>query len=345
MNLRNPGRRIAVCAALLITLALGGCSTGYNDTAMSQLQVDAMPNNAGGLTISKDSVASEAYFEDWDGILYESNRNVMYDDASIKMTSNMPAAQEARKIILNAHINMETEDYAVASAQLREIVIGAGGFVENASSYVYLQSDSRDYKRGDFTFRVPFDAYESVKTQIEASGHVLGTSETSRDATTEFFDTESRVNALRAQETSLLGMIEKAVEVSDLILLEQRLSEIRTDIELYQSRMNTIDRQASFSTIIVNLNEVRVIEPIKIQPDTTWTQMKGSFIRSVNNLLALLQGFMIFLASAVIPLLLFGILVLVAVLLVRRTIRKNRRKRALETIPAETDSSEEKKEE
>ena len=344
--------RTLVCGLLLAAMTLGGCSASYAPSAPQEesRNYDLTVSDSYGmyddytatdeLWMAKSEVSSNSSYR------YDENGGNPEDvtfTGGETVSGALPEAQTDRKVILTANIQMETEDFAATSAQLRVFVTDAGGFVENSSAYVYTSdyynNSRRDYRRGDFTFRVPSNTYETVKAQIEATGHVLSASDSSVDATTEFFDTESRIKTLRAQETSLLAMIEKATEVKDLIQLEQRLSEIRTDIELFQSRMNTIDRQASFSTIIVNLTEVTTVEPIVIKPTSTWEQMQGSFTRSINGILAFFEGLVIFLAAAIVPLLLIALLVFIAIRLVRRAIRKHKQKQAAKHT-GDTDANE-----
>jgi len=334
--MRKQVRFIAM--ALLTSLSLSACSA--NDSKMAE-------NNFGTSAYAPQATAAPAPYpaeavynkELADGeIFYDSVMREESPSYTGKITNEIPASE--RKVILNGFIDMQTEDYADASARLRSLTLGAGGFIESSHSYVRFSDNERDYMSGSFTLRVPYEQYEDTKADIEAIGQVVSTSDSSTDATDEFYDAESRVKSLRAQETSVLGMIEKAKEIEDLLLLEQRLSEIRTEIELFQTRMNTIDRQASFSTIHVELTEVRVYEPIRIAPKTTWEKIQNSFIGSINDVLAFFEGLVIALAYAILPLLLLAVLCLLAWCILRRVKRKNARKRAEHIATAESPTAE-----
>jgi len=319
-------KNILLCGLAAVML-LGGCSAQSSSTApMMQSAATAAPAPQANMDygmIMKDSM-------EWN---FESDAAGGWSEPSpdYKTSSdNTSLAMQnvARKIIYNGYIAMRTTAYDNTVLDLKTLVFTAGGFIEQSNSSVYMTDNGREYKRGNYTLRVPVDTYDSVKASIEALGQVSSSSDTSQDATAEYYDTESRLNSLRAQEKSVLGMIEKAAKIDDLILLEQRLSEIRTDIELQQSRLNTIDRQASFSSITVDVTEVRVLEPIHLEPASTWEKIQNAFIGSINGVIAFCEGFIVFTATAIVPLALIGVLILVAWFIIRRTARMHRGKQA-----------------
>ena len=326
-----------IIAALLTALTLSACgsdnapsvNTSYynNVTAGRAPQATTAPGYDYNYGFDSSAKAEMDYAENW---AYPEEAPMPAPefgaDLSARVTDSVFPLE--RKVILNGFINMRTEDYADASARIRSLTLGAGGFIESSNTYVNFSDGGRDYMYGYFTLRVPADRYEDTKADIEAIGQVVSTSDSSTDATAEYTDTESRVKSLRAQETSVLGMIEKATKVEDLILLEERLSDIRTDIELYQSRLNTIDRQASFSTLSVDITEVRVYEPIKIEPKTTWDKVRNSFIGSINDIISFFEGLLVLLAYLIIPLLLLAALTLLCWRILRRARRKNAQKHA-----------------
>jgi len=318
-----------VFITLLAALTLSACGKAADGNSMS-LSYESSPYAPQATTSPNyyDKAADMDY--GYDGMMASPEETPAYNTKLTADVSNNTSAV-ARKVILNGFIDMQTENFADAAARLRSLTLGVGGFIESSNSYVNFSDGNRDYMYGSFTLRVPTESYEAVKADIEAVGQVVSTSDSSADATDEYYDSESRVKSLRAQETSILGMIEKAQKIEDLILLEQRLSEIRTDIELYQSRMNTIDRQASFSTIHVELTEVRVYESIKIAPKTTWEKIQNSFIGSINDILTFFEGLIIVLAYALLPLLLLAVLVFIGWRLLRRAKRKNAHKHAKRT--------------
>jgi len=309
-------------AALSAILLLGGCSSVSDSIShsSSSSESDRAPaaQNAPSMPESSSLWATR-----------EGESFIDYtDDVATSHTIQDIPENIARKVILTGYVTIQTEAYDDTVAQIKAAVLVTGGFIESSNSHIYKSDQTRSYMSGSLTLRVPFESYDSVKAIVEATGQVINTSDQSRDATAEYFDTDSRVQSLRAQEASVLGMIEKAVEIEDLLMLERRLSEIRTDIELYQSRLNTIDRQSAFSTIHVDITEVAVFEPIKLAPANTWEKIQNSFIGSVNGIIAFLEGLVIFLAAAILPILLLGIPILVAWRIIRRANRKYGRKRA-----------------
>jgi len=329
-------KRLVIFAALITALCFGACGkktaedstgTGY---LTHQKDSDLMREAA-----NKYPPAAENSYTD-SGSAY--GGHALYDPAP--MATSAPAdsggTQQPSKIIRTGNIDMRTKTFEDTVQQMKNLVMDAGGFIGDSNAYVYANYSGRDYRSGNYTFRVPQESYETVKSALEALGQVVTSSDSTRDVTTEYYDTAGRLQSARAQEESLLGMIARATDLTDLILLEERLSEVRTQIEIHQSRINTIDRQSSFSTIHVNLTEVQTIEPIKLEPSTMWEKIQNSFIGSVNGVLSFFGGLIIGLVGIAIPLVIIGIALFVAWRIIRRSLRKRTAaKNAAQTIKEE----------
>ena len=79
--------------------------------------------------------------------------------------------------------------------------------------------------------------------------------------TSQYTDYEARLDSLRTQEERLLAMLEKSEDVESLIALEQRLADVRYELESIERNLRNLDLQISYSTINLNLQEVEVYTP------------------------------------------------------------------------------------
>ena len=215
--------------------------------------------------------------------------------------------------IKTASVSITSEDFDFTVNELRNVVTIYGGYFESSNMFNYLSSKN-PYRRMTATIRVPAANYENARQAVESLGRHISTNETSREVSSEYYDLESRVNTKKTEELRLLALIEQATELNQIINLEQRLGEVRTDIELYESRLKQIDSLASYSTIYLDITESTGEEP---PGDDFLSRLKNGFLNSVTGTLNALQGVVIFLAYISVPVLVIGVLVLVAVLILK----------------------------
>lgn len=62
--------------------------------------------------------------------------------------------------------------------------------------------------------------------------------------------------ALETEQERLLALLEKAENVEDIITIENRLSDVRYELENYESQIRLLDNQIDYSTVYVDISEV-----------------------------------------------------------------------------------------
>lgn len=233
-----------------------------------------------------------------------------------------------RKIIYSTMMSLEVEVFDNAIRQIRDIAEQSGGYVENSSSYIYHSEPEREIylKQGSIVIRIPVDKYGEIQTRLSNMGHLIHQEETSTNVTEEYIETESRIRMLEVEQDRLLEIMGRADKVEDLIKLEERLNQVRTDLEIYKSKIKNWDQLISFSTFTIDLREVKEIEPIKITSPNLSTKIKSSFNKSLNDIRREFEEIAILMAYMVIPFILMIIVLAIAFLvfkpLVKIIIRK-----------------------
>lgn len=170
-----------------------------------------------------------------------------------------------RKIIYNAYLSLEVELFDDTVKAIRELTQKSGGYVENFSSYIYYSEPERDIylKEGTIVIRIPVEKYGDVSNELVKFGHLISQNEMTENITEQYIETESRIRMLELEQERLLEIMEKAEEVEDLIKLEERLNQVRTNLEIYKSMIKNWDKLVEFSTFTITIKEVKTIEPIK----------------------------------------------------------------------------------
>ena len=116
-------------------------------------------------------------------------------------------------------------------------------------------------------------------------------------------------------------MFESAKEVSDLIEIESAIADAQYYIDRYTSQLKSYDGKVDYSTVSVNVKEVRVTEMKQV---TLGQRISEGFQDSLEAGMEFLEDMVIFLVSALPWLIAVGAAALVVRLIVRK-VRKNRK--------------------
>ena len=161
---------------------------------------------------------------------------------------DVAAAMGLRQVISQGSMSVEVPDVPTAAARVRAIAEGAGGFVEQLSSH-----GVDEFQEFTLTVRVPQDEFFSVFEQIKALGKVQTENAGSEDVTERFIDLEARLKSAQRQELSLLSLLDRADKISEVLIIEQELSRVRTELERVQGQLNFLERRVDLAAITVFL--------------------------------------------------------------------------------------------
>ncbi len=225
-----------------------------------------------------------------------------------------PQGHQKRKIIQNGVVSMETDRFDSVTEEIRLMTEALGGYVENSDMKEYSRYQGKSRRYYNIMLRIPAERFAEAKRYVEGLGKVISAVESSEDVSAQYYDMQTRLETRKIEEERVLDMIKRTSKVEDLLALEQRLGEIRADIESYTASMSRIDSLSSYSTLTVNVNEVEQVV-LNVASEGLGGRMYESFIKSVNKTLAVLADITVFLVSCAIPTVLLLLLVAIAVAL------------------------------
>ncbi len=159
-------------------------------------------------------------------------------------------AAEGRKVIKTAELDVEVESLDDAQKQVVELVDRLGGFISSLTVSDYTTSWV-----SEIVARVPSEHFREVYDAVKALGEVERDHIGGQDVTEEFMDLERRIANKQAEEERVREMFKQAETVEDLLKVEQRLSEVRMEIEGYQGRLRFLKDQVRYSTLTITLTE------------------------------------------------------------------------------------------
>lgn len=224
------------------------------------------------------------------------------------------------KLIWRADIRMETLQFDQSISSITEKVSQLGGFVEN--SYTSGGSDLQgNYleKYATLTLRVPADKLNDFLSDLGDYGTITRQNLSSENISLEYADTEARKRALETEYDRLLELMAKAESIDTVIALEARMSEVRLQLDALSSQLRSYDNLVDYSTVEIDIQEVRKISPTNAV--TVTERIKNGFSNSLYSVGVFLEDLVIFLIVNIpifVVIALFAALVLFIVKRVRR---------------------------
>ncbi len=204
------------------------------------------------------------------------------------------AAQHDRKIIKNADISLEVQDFKNQFDAVQRMAEEAGGYVESSRSYIRKHAAAegeREFMEGEAVIRVPSTEFGGCLDRIAALGKVTNRSTYGSDITLQYMDLETRLKSKQVQQERLIEILSKAERVEDILNIENELSRVRTEIESLGTQLRGWDNLVQYSTIRVFMTEVdpKDTKVSVLKADNIWDRMRRGFIRTTNAIMDMIE--------------------------------------------------------
>jgi hypothetical protein len=176
-----------------------------------------------------------------------------------------PIVYSERQIIREASLEVRVRKMDEAEKEALRIAKQAGGFVESSSSTGLASS----FPRTDLSIRVPVAKFDEVLESFSGLGIPLSKSISGEDVTAQLVDMEARLKTLTAQEDTLREMLKSTKTVKDMLEVQGRLTDVRTQIEQIAAQRKNMSELATLSTIRLSLVQSSETAPIAPK-DQNW---------------------------------------------------------------------------
>lgn len=302
-------RFLAISLTLLLTLSLlAGC--GAKSNGSSNELADGMMGGTGGSASLESGTSNPG--------------------ESITDAATLPQNQKlVRKIWLDA----ETEDLDALLSQVDQKIVELSGYVEerevyNGSAY----NASYRYRHASLTIRIPVEQLDSFISHVSETSNITSTNETTENITLSYVATQSRITALETEQTRLLELLAQAETMEDLLKIESRLTDVRTELEEVTSQLRLYDNMVDYGTLYLNLSEVREYT-VTEEPETVWQRIGSGFMQSLKDLGKFFTELFVFVVVGLPYFIIIGVVVIAVILLIK--FRKKKAKKPIETDPTE----------
>ncbi len=156
-----------------------------------------------------------------------------------------------RDVIRTMDLRVRVPSSEIAEKETNSMLLKIGGYVDSEEgSNLAGQTPTMTMH-----LRVPVGKFEDVIIGIEHLGVRLEKTIHATDVTQQLVDQDARTRTMLAEEESLRSMLRRANTLENTVMLEQKLTELRGEIESVQGQRKILGEQASLSTLNVTFEQ------------------------------------------------------------------------------------------
>ena len=301
-------KSIAVILALIMLLAFAGC--GASMTAKLDTANYATESAAPAYPMEAPMAAADSA---WGGEYYAEPEEAEYASST---TADAGAIAENGskanvKLIYRAYMSVQTTDYQKTYQSLVDLVNANGGYFESSNVNNGGYNSNGEYMSGYYTVRIPSENYGAFVNAVGSSCHVVNLNESVEDVGLEYFEIESRLETLRIKEDRLHELLAKAETMTDIIDLENALSDCEYEIDMYKSNLNRYDSLIGYSTVNIDIEKVTIYTPAVKEELTFGQRIERAFSTGVAEFREGFEDFVVWGSRNILDILLILVIILI----------------------------------
>lgn len=213
-----------------------------------------------------------------------------------------------RKITHNLTLTLEVATIDDAVGKINREVQQQGGYVAESQ-----QNGSDSQASAQITLKIPADKLSGLRDSLAAWGKVLDQHMLANDITNQYYDAQTRLQTLEAEEKRYLEILNQSKTVDDVLKVENALGNIRQQIEQLKGQLKLWSNQVDYSTVnvsLVTLQSLNVSVKNPWQPISwyqTWQASQDAVLKTISRSWNLLNYLVVGLGYAL-PYLLIGVM-------------------------------------
>lgn len=203
-------------------------------------------------------------------------------DTSAGAKAPEEAGDYERKVIRTVSVTLETREFDKVLQNVDKLCDEYGGYTESSSvSGDRYYNGNRLSRYAQLTLRIPQDKVDEFCENVAEGTNVVDRSENTEDVTLNYIDTDSRRKSLEAQQERLLELMGEAENLDEIIKLEERLSQVRYELESAKAQLNHMDNRVDYSTVNLYIDEA---ESYTVSANTFAERVKVGFMDTIDNI-------------------------------------------------------------
>ena len=266
---------------------------------------------------------------------YAANDAVYSTSVSGNTSANV---QTGQKLIRKVNIDAETEDLETLLGSLTSQISALGGYIEQQELYNGSSYSSYRHRSANLTVRIPAEKLDSFIGQVKDVSNVVSYNESQDDVTLTYVSTESRIKALETEQERLLELLSKAENMSDLLEIEARLTDVRYELENVTSQLRVLANKVDYATVHLYISQVKVYTEVEEQ--TVWQRIGSGFKQNLRDIGEDMEDFFVWLVTYSPQLVLWAVIIAAVIVLLRRRSRKRKAQREKRMSPPQNPDQE-----
>jgi len=206
-------------------------------------------------------------------------------------------------VIRTADLNLTARNFETLRIDLDRILLQLGGHIAQLN----VTSPVGEARNLTATLRVPSVRLDAALAELRKLGRVNGESLQGEEVTQQSVDLEARLNNARHTEERLTQILAtRTGRLSDVLEVEQKIAEVRGEIERAEAEQKSLNNRISFATVsLVVAEDYRAPLTATATPSAT-TRLSNAAVRGLRNAFNGLLGLLLLLLRTVPSVLLFG---------------------------------------
>jgi Domain of unknown function (DUF4349) len=177
-----------------------------------------------------------------------------------------------RMLIWRANLEIEVSEVNDAIGKAIAIAEKSGGYLEWKSENGQQSAQAR--------LRIPIKDFKNALGAFEALGTVISRSINGEDVTEKYIDLDARLKNKYALRDRLKQLLEKAVNIKDLLAIETELNRVQSDIDSMEGTMKSLKGQVDLATVDLSFKRRQILGPLGYVVTGLWWVVKKLFVLS-----------------------------------------------------------------
>jgi hypothetical protein len=175
-------------------------------------------------------------------------------------TAGRTSPDVTRKIIKEGEINFETKNIA----ETRKVIYSS---LQNLGGYIAAENEANDTADTRQTYilkaRIPEKNFDRFLESVSANAARIDSKNIrAKDVTADYIDYTVQIANNKKLEDRYLELLKKGDKISDLLEIENKITQIQTTIDSTQGQLNYLLKQVEYSSLDITFYTKSIVKPV-----------------------------------------------------------------------------------
>lgn len=240
-----------------IKLTYSTATNSYNDYGNDSSKFSDNLFNSSLNSVETAAVYDKSY-ETSDAAV-ETQESVEQTDVDLNETSNELTAD--KKLKKTYTYSVEATEYDKFLNNIETKTDSLGGYIEYVDEVQRSETNSKHtetytVRKSSYEIRIPSDKMSDFLSIIDGNAYIVSQNESVEDVTTQYIDLDTHIQSLKTEYTELNKLLKEAKSVTEIIEVQDRLTNINYEIESYEKTLEALKEDVDYSKLYLTVEEV-----------------------------------------------------------------------------------------